>query len=131
MQCPECGAENRGGSNFCRTCGYTLPDSQGTSGYIPSVPPPEAKTYQQPFQAAPPPQPPQVRYPQQPPPPMPYAWNALICPRCSSPNTVKGGPPLWAILLAVILAIPTCLLSLFFLLIKDPNRCLNCGIQFR
>ena len=62
---------------------------------------------------------------------MPYAWDALICPRCASSNTVKAAPPMWAILLAVILALPTCFLSLLFLLVKDPNTCRNCGLQFR
>src|ERR1700742_529417 len=109
MQCPECRAENRPGSNFCRTCGYTLPDTQG---YIPSVPPPDAKPFQDSYQqdsyqAAPPPPtvyqqppPPPAQYTQAPPPPMPYAWDTLVCPRCASPNVAKAAPPMWAVLLA-------------------------------
>jgi hypothetical protein len=42
-----------------------------------------------------------------------------------------GTTPVWAILLAVILAIPTCFVSLFFLMIRDPNKCLHCGVEFR
>ena len=127
MQCPECRAENRPGSNFCRTCGYTIPDTQG---YIPSVPPPEAQPFQDAYQAVPPPPPP-AQYTQAPPPPVPYGWGGLICPRCTSRDVVKAAPPMWAILLAVILAIPTCFLSLLFLLVKDPNTCRSCGLQFR
>jgi hypothetical protein len=94
------------------------------------VPPPDAQSFQDSYQAVPPPPPP-VQYQPPPPPPMPYAWDALVCPRCASPNVVKAAPPMWAILLAVILALPTCFLSLLFLLVKDPNTCRNCGLQFR
>jgi hypothetical protein len=56
---------------------------------------------------------------------------AKTCARCNSTNVVKGTIPLWAILVAVIGAPFTCLLSLLFLLVKDPNKCLNCGLEFK
>jgi DNA-directed RNA polymerase subunit RPC12/RpoP len=126
MVCGRCGAENREGSNFCRYCSAPLTDPQPGSGYIPSIPPPPAQaanarsTYY----------PPTFKTPPQPParssvvPPM-------LCPRCNSTGVVKGTVPLWAILVAVIGAPFTCLLSLFFLLVKDPHRCLNCGLEFK
>ena len=47
MDCPQCGTENRGASNFCRFCGYNLAasEAQPDSGYVPSVPPPEATEF--------------------------------------------------------------------------------------
>jgi len=59
------------------------------------------------------------------------AVPAKLCVRCNSTSVVKGTVPLWAILVAVIGAPFTCLLSLLFLLIKDPNKCLNCGLEFK
>jgi len=56
---------------------------------------------------------------------------AKLCVRCNSTSVVKGTVPLWAILVAVIGAPFTCLLSLLFLLVKDPNKCLNCGLEFK
>jgi hypothetical protein len=44
---------------------------------------------------------------------------------------LKGSVPLWAILVAVIGAPFTCLLSLFFLLVKDPHHCMSCGLDFK
>jgi Double zinc ribbon len=141
MKCPRCGAENREGSNFCRYCShrFSAPESKPNSGYVPSVPPPEANAFREQYPPQnpqyPPAQQPQANY-QQPPPlpapvPPPYAWGHLLCPRCGAMSVTKGATPVWAILLAIILALPTCFLSLFFLMIKDPNRCLNCGIEFR
>ena len=46
-------------------------------------------------------------------------------------SVTRGTTPVWAIVLAILLALPTCFLSLFFLMIKDPNKCLNCGLEFR
>src|SRR5262247_657871 len=95
MICGKCGAENREGSNFCRYCSAPLtPQAQGSqSGYIPSVPPqPMARP----------------------------VVPAKVCVRCNSTSVVKGTVPLWAVLVAVIGAPFTCLLSLLFLLVKDP-----------
>jgi DNA-directed RNA polymerase subunit RPC12/RpoP len=55
----------------------------------------------------------------------------MLCPRCSSTGVVKGTVPLWAILVAVIGAPFTCLLSLLFLLVKTPHKCLNCQLEFK
>ncbi len=143
MKCPRCGAENREGSNFCRYCShrFSAPESKPNSGYVPSVPPPEANAFREQYPPQtnqyPPPHQQQVNYQQPPPMPVPmppppqYNWAHVLCPRCGSMSVTKGATPVWAILLAIILALPTCFLSLFFLLIKDPNRCLNCGIEFR
>jgi hypothetical protein len=125
MQCKRCGSENREGSNFCRYCSAPLVEqtSEPNSGYIPTVPPPEAaqQGYRPPSTFQPPPQPP-VKRPVVPP---------LICPRCAAPSVIKGTTPLWAILVAVIGAPFTCFLSLLFLLIRDPNRCMHCGLQYK
>src|SRR5437868_8353039 len=133
MNCPQCGTDNRGVSNFCRFCGYNLGESGAApdSGYLPSVPPPEASGYKEPY-AQPqdyqtPPAPPPVYSPQ----PQPAVWGQLTCPRCGSTNVNKGGTPVWAIIVAVVLATFTCFLSLFLLLVKEPHRCLNCGNAFK
>jgi hypothetical protein len=55
----------------------------------------------------------------------------MICPRCANHSVLKGSTPLWAILVAVIGAPFTCFLSLLFLLVRDPNRCLSCGLQYK
>lgn len=134
MICAKCGAENREGSNFCRYCSAPLTtQGQGqASGYIPSVPPPPTPG------ASPPPTnyytPPTYQNPPSYQTPQPMARPpvpAKLCVRCNSTSVVKGTVPLWAILVAVIGAPFTCLLSLLFLLIKDPNKCLNCGLEFK
>lgn len=127
MNCAKCGAENREGSNYCRYCSapLTLRNQGPASGYIPSVPPPTAPGTNPPpnFYAPPSYQPPQpLSRPVVP---------AKVCVRCNSSSVVKGTVPLWAILVAVIGAPFTCLLSLLFLLVKDPNKCLNCGLEFK
>ena len=134
MVCAKCGAENREGSNFCRYCSAPLtPQSQGPpSGYIPSVPPPHAPGTSPPpnYYAPPSYQTPQPSY-QTPQPMARPVVPAKLCVRCNSTSVVKGTVPLWAILVAVIGAPFTCLLSLLFLLVKDPNKCLNCGLEFK
>jgi Double zinc ribbon len=129
MQCPACGADNREGSNFCRLCStpLTAEASRPDSGYIPSVPPPDQrgpKPYFPPqnFQQAPPPLAPR---------PVRQVVPLRLCPRCNSASVIKGSIPLWAILVAVIGAPFTCLLSLLFLLVKEPHRCLGCGLAFK
>lgn len=129
MTCPQCGTENRGESNFCRFCGYNLGTGEAgrDSGYVPSVPPPEAKDF---IESHPPESyqvPPAPLYQPTPPP----AWGQLVCPRCGSTSVNKGGTPVWAIIVAVVLAAFTCFLSLFLLLVKEPHRCLNCGNEFK
>jgi hypothetical protein len=54
----------------------------------------------------------------------------LICPRCGSTSVVKGGTPQWAIIVAIVGLFVVCFLSLFFLLVKEPNRCMHCGLEF-
>lgn len=134
MICAKCGAENREGSNFCRYCSAPLtPQSQGpSSGYIPSVPPPPTPGSSPPpnYYAPPNYQTPQPSY-QTPQPMARRVVPAKLCARCNSTSVVKGTVPLWAILVAVIGAPFTCLLSLLFLLVKDPNKCLNCGLEFK
>jgi len=123
MQCPGCGVENREGSNFCRYCATPLAErnSDPNAGYTPSVPPPNPTMYGAPY-------PPQAYQPQQPLVPL---VGHLRCPRCGSMNVLKGGIPLWAILVTVIGFFVVCFLSLFFLLVKEPSRCLNCGCEFK
>jgi len=128
MQCPACGADNREGSNYCRLCSAPLTQaSRPDSGYIPSVPPPDQRT-QNPY--APP-----RNFHQAPPVPAPrparQAVPLRLCPRCNSASVIKGTVPLWAILVAVIGAPFTCLLTLFFLLVKEPHRCVSCGLEFK
>ena len=131
MNCPKCGAENREGSNFCRYCSSRLlPSGQApNSGYVPSVPPPEAtdfrSAYTPPETYQEPPAPPVYN------PPPPAAWGQLVCPRCGNASVKKGGTPAWAIVLAVLLVPFTCFFSLFFLLVKGPHRCLSCGQTFK
>jgi hypothetical protein len=130
MKCPGCGAENREGSNFCRLCATPLisQDPGRTSGYIPSVPPPPVdEPYSEPygqgyrptgFQT--PPQPPAVK-----------PVGGLQCPRCGSYNILKGTTPVWAIVAAVAGFLVVLCFSLLFLLVKDPHKCLNCGLEFK
>lgn len=129
MQCRACGADNREGSNFCRLCSapLTAEAPRPDSGYIPSVPPrdqraPNAYYPPQMFQQTPAPLAPR---------PARQAVPVRLCPRCSSPSVLKGSVPLWAILVAVIGAPFTCLLSLLFLLVKDPHHCVSCGLDFK
>ncbi|MBI3652324.1 MAG: zinc ribbon domain-containing protein [Acidobacteria bacterium] len=125
MQCLKCGSENRDESNFCRYCSAPLkpPPAEPNSGYIPSVPPTGAGFAGSNF---PPP-----NYQQAPQPPMRQVVGQLCCPRCGSVNIIKGGIPLWATLVAIIGLFVVCVLSLFFLLVKEPHRCLNCGLEFK
>lgn len=128
MICSQCGAENREGSNFCRYCSAPLTNQspQANSGYIPSVPPPAAGARGRAPYAPP------ATFGTPPPPPMRSSVvPPMLCPRCSSIGVEKGTVPLWAILVAVIGAPFTCLLSLLFLLVKTPHRCLNCGLEFK
>lgn len=126
MRCPKCGAENRDESNFCRYCATPLavarPDPP--SGYIPSVPPPPAEqqgAYHPP-----------VTYQQQPQPPAPLpVVGQRTCPRCGSPRILKGGIATWAVVATIVGFFFVLCFSLFFLLVKDPNKCLNCGLEFK
>ncbi|MEW6127088.1 MAG: zinc-ribbon domain-containing protein [Acidobacteriota bacterium] len=125
MVCAKCGSENREESNFCRYC--SAPLKQPNSGYIPSVPPPGVDTAN-PFSS-------QQTYQQAPQPPMAmpaaHAAHGLICPRCGSANVLKGSTPIWAIVATVVGFFFVCIVSLLFLLVKDPNKCLNCGLDFK
>lgn len=129
MQCRACGADNREGSNYCRLCSapLTVETPRPDSGYIPSVPPPDQRapnayfppqTFQQPA-PLPAPRPPRQAVP------------IRLCPRCNSASVIKGSIPLWAILVAVIGAPFTDLLSLLFLLVKEPHHCVSCGLDFK
>jgi ribosomal protein L40E len=55
----------------------------------------------------------------------------VVCPRCRSTNALKGKIPQWALLVAIIGAPFTCLLSLLFLFVKDPNKCIDCQFEFK
>lgn len=125
MQCPGCGVENREGSNFCRYCATPLAEQKPDPdvGYRPSVPPPNPTMFGTPY-------PPQTYQPPPPSPALPLVGH-LRCPRCGSINVIKGGIPLWAILTTVIGFFVVCFLSLFFLLVKEPSRCINCGCEFK
>jgi Double zinc ribbon len=128
MICGKCGAENREGSNYCRYCSAPLTQAKSdpVSGYIPSVPPPPVPGSSEP-QYYPPPS-------YQTPPQTPARSSVvppMTCVRCNSVSVIKGTVPLWAILVAVIGAPFTCLLSLLFLLVKTPHKCLNCGLEFK
>jgi hypothetical protein len=55
----------------------------------------------------------------------------LVCPRCGSTKVLKGGIPVWAIVCAIVGFFLVLCISLLFLFIKDPNKCLNCGLEFK
>ncbi len=126
MVCLKCGAQNRDDSNYCRYCSAPLKEIKPDSGYIPSVPPPgvgvgNAFNSPETFHQAP-----------QPPVPRPQTHaHGLVCPRCGSTNIIKGSTPMWAIVATVVGFLFVCLVSLLFLLIKDPHKCLNCGLDFK
>ena len=125
MQCPKCSAENREGSNFCRNCSASLvsADQNPNSGYIPSVPPPNANPYGSYYPpTAPPLLPQKVSRP---------AVGQVVCPRCGSTSILKGGIPVWAIVASVVGFLLVLCFSLLFLLVKEPNKCLNCGLEFK
>jgi predicted RNA-binding Zn-ribbon protein involved in translation (DUF1610 family) len=130
MNCPKCGAENRFDSRYCRYCGEHLPSPD--SGYIPSVPPPNANSYGDYYtpsaqEAVTPPPLPAVR---QPLPAVPM-YGQKVCPRCGSNQIMKGEIPTWAIVATILGFLFVCFFSLLFLLIKEPNTCLNCGLNFK
>jgi hypothetical protein len=68
--------------------------------------------------------------PPQPPAPRPVVGQRL-CPRCNSSSILKGSTPVWAIVLTIVTFPIFCVFSLFFLLIKEPNRCLHCELEFK
>ena len=55
----------------------------------------------------------------------------LSCPRCGSTNVIKGKIAQWAMIVAIVGFLVICFLSLLFLLIKEPNRCLTCSYEFK
>jgi hypothetical protein len=124
MDCPRCGARNREGSNFCRNCAFALPQqsAESNSGYIPSVPPPGESAYRdanRPTTA-------------EPPPPLPAVRPAgLVCPRCGSAAVIPARIPAWAIVTTILGFFLVCFFSFFFLLIKEPNKCSQCGLEFK
>jgi hypothetical protein len=123
MRCPGCGADNSETSKFCRYCATPISaQSSSTSGYMPSVPPPGAEAYREP---------PQATYEPAPEPPARRVVGQRLCPRCTSPTILKGSTPAWAVVMAVVLFPIFCFFSLFFLLIKEPSTCLQCGFRFK
>ena len=44
---------------------------------------------------------------------------------------MKGKIAQWAIIAAIVGFFVLCVLSLLFLPVKEPNRCLNCGYEFK
>lgn len=125
MLCPNCGADVREGSNFCRYCAQSLPRraAEADSGYIPSVPPPPPDASARPFNP--------IRVEPAPQPPARRPYSMLVCPRCGSTHVLKGSTPTWAIVTSVAAFLLICFVSLLFLLIKDPNTCLDCGLSFK
>jgi hypothetical protein len=124
MKCTGCGAENREGSNYCRFCAAPLTETARNPepGYIPSVPPPSSRTFGDFYT------PPSYQTPVSPP---ARISGQLVCPRCGSTKILKGGIPVWAIVVAVVGFLVVLCFSLLFLLIKDPHKCLNCGLEFK
>ena len=55
----------------------------------------------------------------------------IVCPRCHATNVTKGAIAQWALITGIVGALFTCGLSLLLLLVKDPNRCLNCAFEFK
>jgi uncharacterized paraquat-inducible protein A len=53
--------------------------------------------------------------------------SGSACPRCGSTFTQAGGIPTWAVVVTVVGFFIVCVLSLLFLLIREDNRCMNCG----
>jgi uncharacterized membrane protein YvbJ len=101
--CVKCGAELHPQAGFCTKCGAT-----------------RASVNAQPPQYSVPPGAPIKAMPGQ-----------LACPRCGSLNVTKGTIPQWAMIAAIVGFLIVCVFSLFFLMVKDPNRCLNCGYTFK
>ena len=101
--CVKCGAQLHPQAGFCTKCGAT-----------------RAGVYDQPLQHSVPHRAPMNAMPGQ-----------LVCPRCGSVNVTKGAMPQWAMIAAIVGFLLICVFSLFFLMVKDPNRCLNCGYSFK
>jgi ribosomal protein L40E len=99
--CVKCGAELHPQAGFCTKCGTTRSNVN----------------FQQ-------------QQPMMPPQPHGHMHGQLVCPRCGSTNVLKAKTAQWALIAAIIGFFLVCVLSLFFLMVKDPNRCLNCGYQF-
>ena len=60
-----------------------------------------------------------------------HVVHGLVCPRCGSNKVLKGGIPVWAIVATIVGFFLVLCISLLFLFIKDPNKCLNCGLEFK
>jgi ribosomal protein L40E len=147
MQCAQCNRELPAGATHCPYCGADLGKLSAAPAIAGSAGPQQATADRQTFCVkCGAPLPPQAGFctqcstprpgtgfqpaPNPPVGPVPVPGQ-LVCPRCHSTNVLKGKIAQWAILVAVIGALFTCLLSLLFLLVKDPNKCLNCGYEFK
>lgn len=100
--CVKCGAELQPHAGFCTKCGTTRANVNFQQPQLPM-------SQGQPMNAMP---------------------GQLICPRCGSTNVMKAKTAQWAMITAIVGFFVICALSLLFLLVKDPNRCLNCGYTF-
>ena len=149
MQCPNCNRELPVVGTHCPYCGTTLPNppamqtAQVTASGSPPQPEPERQAFcvkcgaPLPSQAsfctkcsAPRPNvgvPPSGGHVVQ----VPPVPGQFSCPRCGSTNLTKGNIAQWALIVGIVGAIFTCGLSLLLLLVKDPNRCHNCGFEFK
>lgn len=115
FRCPRCSAQVDApdpGSLRCPQCGFsestTAPSFQ-PAGFVPGQGPATA--------------------------PLPTAGimhgGGPTCPRCMSTHTQRGGIPTWAVITAIVGFFLVCFFSLFFLMAKDDNICLNCGMRWR
>lgn len=148
MLCPQCNRELPSGATHCPYCGAVLGNLSaapaGAGSAAPQQPAAERQTFCVKCGA---PLPPQASFctkcstprpgttfrppSNAPVSPVYSVPGQLTCPRCGSTNVLKGKIAQWAIITAIVGFFVICVLSLLFLLVKEPNRCLNCGYEFK
>jgi uncharacterized paraquat-inducible protein A len=111
VSCPRCATvveQVEGVPLQCPTCGYPGADQRWSPNQPPAAP-------AQPFgQTA-----------------GVMAGGGPMCPRCRSTYTKAGGIPTWAIVATIVGFFFVCVLSLFFLMVKDEHQCYNCGLRWK
>jgi hypothetical protein len=146
MLCPQCNRDLPYGATHCPYCGVVI-GNVSPPGAAASSPPQTPVAERQTFcvkcgaplpanasfctQCSTPRQGATLRPPNAPVAPVAPLAGQLVCPRCGSTNVLKGKIAQWAIIAAIVGFFIVCVLSLFFLLVKEPNRCLNCGYEFK